>query len=327
MRRAAALSFVVFILVALGLVGCSPPPEPVVDNVARLAAIPASAAKITPQDDPVPPVMHLSGWGQPVPLPGPVNTLGAEDSPFITPDGSEFYFFFTPDMRIPVQEQLVDGITGIWVARRLGTGWTDPERVSLYRGDCLDGCQVIVGNVMWFASVRPGNLGEIDVYTARREGDRWTDCENAGRQLNIDYDIGESHVTADGQTIYFHSDRAGGLGGPDLYVIYLTEDGWGEPENLGPAVNTAGFDGQPFVTDDGSELWFTGLDRAGYPGTTVWRSVRQPDGKWGVAELVASGFAGEPCLDAQGNLYFVHHIFSPVTGEIVEADIYICERE
>lgn len=65
----------------------------------------------------------------------------------------------------------VDGVTGIWVSRRLATGWADPVCVSLYRGDCLDGCQVVVGEHMWFASVRPGNLGEIDVYTARRKGD------------------------------------------------------------------------------------------------------------------------------------------------------------
>jgi hypothetical protein len=34
-----------------------------------------------------------------------VNTAGAEDSAFITSNGSAFYFFFTPDMSIPVEKQ------------------------------------------------------------------------------------------------------------------------------------------------------------------------------------------------------------------------------
>ena len=46
---------------------------------------------------------------------GPVNTAGAEDSPFVTPDGQTLYFFFTPDVRVPAEQQLLDGVTGIWV--------------------------------------------------------------------------------------------------------------------------------------------------------------------------------------------------------------------
>ena len=62
---------------------------------------------------------------------GPVNTAGAEDSPFVTPDGQTLYFFFTPDVRVPAEQQLFDGVTGIWVTHRVDGGWTEPERVLL----------------------------------------------------------------------------------------------------------------------------------------------------------------------------------------------------
>ena len=41
----------------------------------------------------------------------PVNTSGREDSPFLLPDGQTLYFFFTPDVSIPAEKQLFDGVT------------------------------------------------------------------------------------------------------------------------------------------------------------------------------------------------------------------------
>ena len=86
--------------------------------------------KVSPQDDFWPPVA-APGWTQPVPLPHPVNTAGGEDSPFILPDGNTLYFWFTPDVSLPAEQQVGDGVTGIWVTERTGEGWSVPERVHL----------------------------------------------------------------------------------------------------------------------------------------------------------------------------------------------------
>jgi hypothetical protein len=100
-------------------------------------------------------------------MPGPVNTAGGEDSPFITPDGQEFYFFFTPDVRVPAEKQLLDSVTGIWSCRRQGGSWTEPERVILNDDIGLDGCQQLIGDTLWFASTRSNDmLGNIDVFHA-----------------------------------------------------------------------------------------------------------------------------------------------------------------
>ena len=87
------------------LIGCQTP-WPFLED--RHAKIPADAVKGTPATDPFPPFTVSSEWEAPVPMPGPVNTAGGEDSPFITPDGQEFYFFFTPDVRVPVEGQILD---------------------------------------------------------------------------------------------------------------------------------------------------------------------------------------------------------------------------
>jgi hypothetical protein len=80
-------------------------------------------------------------------------------------------------------------------------------------------------------------------------------------------------------------------------------------------------DGFPFVSTDGSELWFTRT----YLGTpAIYRSVRAA-GMWGEPELIVSQFAGEPTLDDAGNLYFVHHYYE--NGVMIEADIYVAYKK
>jgi hypothetical protein len=49
------------------------------------------------------------------------------------------------------------------------------------------------------------------------------------------------------------------------------------------------------------------------------------DGEWGTPELIVSRFAGEPTLDPQGNLYFVHHYYED--GKMIEADIYMATKK
>jgi hypothetical protein len=295
----------------------------------RAETIPADAVKQTPQSDFYPPVLIDSvNFEPPVPMPGPVNTAGAEDSPFITPDGRDFYFFFTPDVRKSAQEQLNDGVTGIWWSKLSGLTWTEPERVWLGRNEALDGAQFVQGDTMWFASVRTGNYSEIDIYQAVLKNGAWGNVRNAGRRLSQTLRIGEFHLTADGETLYFHWNHDGGQGGVDIWKVPRSADTWGEPVNLGPGINTAQVDGWPFVSEDGQELWFLRDYGSIGPGPALFRSVRTDSG-WGQPQEVIARFSGEPTLDNEGNLYFVHHYFDDfqATGRMIEADIYVAYRK
>jgi hypothetical protein len=283
---------------------------------------------MTPADDAWPPIV-TAGWTQPVPLEHPINTAGAEDSPFVTPDGQTLYFFFTPDVRVPPEQQLLDGVTGIWVAQRAGNTWSEPERVPLANpGELhLDGCVFVQGDLMVFCSARVDNTREVDLYTASLQGGTWTNWQNWGEPFNTTYDVGEMHITADGRLLYFASQRPGGFGGYDLWVSEKTDDQWGKPTNLGPQINTAGDENRPFVTTDGQELWFDSSSQQGQPGPATFRSASQPDGTWGEPEEIISSFAGEPTLTGDGKtLYFVHHYFSANLSHMLEADIYVSTR-
>ncbi|MBL7032944.1 MAG: hypothetical protein ISR91_02265 [Candidatus Delongbacteria bacterium] len=285
----------------------------------REAAIPEDAHKWGPDDDTLPPVTLAEGWSQPEPLPGPINSAGGEDAPFITPDGETFFFFFTPDVSVPPEEQLFDGATGLWWSHH-DIIWSVPQRILLSDEPALDGCPCSLGNRLWFCSARAGNFGEIDYYIAELVNGVWTDWHNAGARLNADLVIGEMHLVTE-QLMYFHWDDAAGSGGLDLWSLEQSGSEWGAPANLGETVNTSADESRPFVSSDGQELWYTANSQQGYPGPSLWRSMRQTDASWGEGEEIIACFAGEPTLDGLGNIYFTHHFFDG--GEMMEADIYV----
>lgn len=288
----------------------------------RLGAIPDTAVKIQTAQDPTPPILHNPEWEQPVPMNAPINTAGAEDSPFILPDGSTLYFFFTPDVKVPPEQQILDGVTGIYVSHKEDSGWTEPERVFLsdQRELTLDGCPFVLENELWFCSARKGNFRPLDFYTAEWHEQMWSDWKNTGEKLNVEYGLGEMHLSTDRKTLYYHADRPGGIGGLDIWTTSWGKDGWELPINL-VEINTPELDGFPFLSPNSSELWFTRT----YQGTpAIYRSLWE--GKnWGEPQLVISQFAGEPTLDTAGNLYFVHHYY--LDGKMVEADIYTAHKK
>jgi outer membrane protein OmpA-like peptidoglycan-associated protein len=79
---------------------------------------------------------------------------------------------------------------------------------------------------------------------------------------------GESFTTMhptlhpDGQQLYFASDRPGGFGKNDIYMVEMINGKWSEPINLGPEINTAGNEVSPFFHESG--YFFFASD--GHPG-------------------------------------------------------------
>lgn len=299
---------------ALLQVGRSVPPT-------RQSSLPADIVKVSPENDPHPPILHSDAFDRPIPVPAPVSTSGGEDSPYVSEDGRTLWFWFTPDVRLPAQKQLFDGVTGIWQARRSGSRWLEPTRVVLQEPGklALDGAPCVQGDTLWFCSAREGNLRGVDMWTARRRGGKWTDWRNAGARINRELEVGEVHLTRDGKELYFHADRPGGKGGLDIWRTRPEGGGWSDAENVSE-LNSPENEGWPFVTYDGREMWINRYYR-GTPG--VFRSIRKGD-RWSTPELIVSQFAGEPTVDGRGNLYFVHHYYRE--GKMIEADIYFARR-
>jgi len=293
---------------------------PVYPNVDRHDKLPSDIIKVTPATDIYPPILHKTDeFENPVPLDSAINTSGAEDSPFILPDGNTMYFFFTPDVRKSAEEQLFDDVTGVWVSHKVGGSWTDAERVWLQDPGklALDGAVSIQGTEMWFASAREGYEG-VNMFTSELVEGKWKNWTYSGDRLMKEIQIGEVHIHND--DLYFHSGRTGGSGGYDVWVTSRSGDLWSDPVNIS-AVNTYETEGWPYISADGNELWFLRY----YLGSPAIYRSKKIGGNWAAPELIISQFAGEPTLDDAGNLYFVHHFYE--NSVMIEADIYYCARK
>ncbi len=314
------LGVFLFMLFPLALSACSepslPPATPTI-MPSRYSRIREDAEKMGPATDRLPPLLHSPDWEAPIPMPGPINTAGGEDSPFITPDGKDFYFFFTPDVSIPPEKQVLDGVTGIYQSQWVNDSWTNPERVILNDDLALDGCPFVLGNQLWFCTARVGYTG-LHWFKAYYENGGWGAWEL--EDFIPLYDVGELHITADGKELYYHSSQGGGLGANDIWVSRKENGSWGEPQNL-TRVNSQEDDSRPFVSEDGQQLWFTRT----YQGSPAVFVSYKENGHWQEPILIVSQFAAEPTLDNAGNLYFIHHFIWD--GVMLDADIYLAKKK
>jgi len=114
---------------------------------------------------------------------------------------------------------------------------------------------------LWFSRNRPGGPGGYDIWVSRRVHGAWNAAQPA--EFNSSSRDFDPAFSADGKTVYFCSDRAGGFGGDDLYRVAVTSRGFGNPENVGPSVNSAGNEWAPMLSADGSTLLFSSNGRGG----------------------------------------------------------------
>jgi hypothetical protein len=79
-------------------------------------------------------------------------------------------------------------------------------------------------------------------------------------------------ITNDGMTIYFTSDRKGGMGGTDIWVSRRLPTGhWGEATNMGPEVNTEMDEDFPSVSPDGKTLYFSSKGHTSMGGYDIFK--------------------------------------------------------
>ena len=134
-----------------------------------------------------------------------------------------------------------------------------------------------------------------DLYVSFLEGgDIWTAPKSLGKKINLpDYNEMSPFIAADGVTLYFSSDRPGGLGENDIWMTKRLDDSWqkwSEPVNLGAPINTVG-----------SEAFFT-LDAGG-----EYAYLTSSDGAYGASDIVRIKLLEkekpDPVVLVSGNVY------------------------
>ncbi len=86
------------------------------------------------------------------------------------------------------------------------------------------------------------------------------------------YSFGHPYLTADGNTLYFSSNRLGSIGGSDLWKSNLKYGEWSEPINLGDHINTESNEFYPFYLESAKSLFFASDGRGGLGGLDIFVS-------------------------------------------------------
>jgi Tol biopolymer transport system component len=129
---------------------------------------------------------------------------------------------------------------------------------------------------LFFASDRLGPAGSGDIYTSTRQPDGSWGPVSLVPELSSPGTDNRPNLRADGLEIFFYSDRAGSLGGSDIWTSTRTDvtAAWSTPVNLGATVNSTAGDTTPSLSADGRTLIFAS-GRPGGQGTDLYMMTRE----------------------------------------------------
>lgn len=100
--------------------------------------------------------------------------------------------------------------------------------------------------------------------------------------------------------IYFSSDRPGGKGKMDIYVIEKDEKGkYGDPQNVGDVINTEFDEESPFFDANTNTLYFSSKGHKSIGGYDIFKSKYLENGKWSTPENI-----GFPINTPDDDIYF-----------------------
>jgi outer membrane protein OmpA-like peptidoglycan-associated protein/tetratricopeptide (TPR) repeat protein len=139
------------------------------------------------------------------------------------------------------------------------------------------------GKLMYYtACSRSDGKGRCDIYVSRNTKEGWSEGVNIGSPVNSKYWEAQPSISPDGKTLYFVSNREGGLGQKDIWNSFLRADGtWSKPVNLGKNINTSGVEQSPFIHPDNKTLYFSSEGRIGMGGFDIYKVTKNSDGTWG----------------------------------------------
>ncbi len=202
----------------------------------------------------------------------------------------EYYPSVTIDDKILVFTRRVKGYNeDFFVSNRNDSLWSKAKGID---GDINsnfnEGAQNISQDGEWLVFTGcnfPEGMGSCDLFFSSLTKRGWSTPENLGEPVNSEFWESSPCLSPDKRELYFSSNRPGGYGGKDIYVSKRMPNGrWGEPENLGPKINTGGDESCPFIHADNQTMYFTSNGLTGYGGDDLFLARKQSDGSWGSIE-------------------------------------------
>lgn len=214
--------------------------------------------------------------------------------PIITGDGKSFYFTSRRSdtkggsMNPDDQEFFEDTYMAVWnteiqdwdsLTNELGRINSDGfDAITFISRDGLQGLMTVNTTATNAKKTTKGS----DIFTIEMSSKgKWsTPHRISNKSVNTSFFEGSATMTADGNTMYFVSDRKGDKSSTDIYVSQKTGKSWGEAKPLPFTINTIGRETTPFISGDGRYLFYSSDGLQGMGGLDIY-VVENLGSTWG----------------------------------------------
>ena len=274
----------------------------------------------------------------------PINSAFSDFNPVITADESAIFF---TSRRLRTDSNQVsnefnftpqDGkhYEDVYVAyknKETGT-WEQPKLMN-FSSPRSNQATISVSGDGQFLFIYKDDNGDGNIYISEREGFDYGDLKYLGgknTEVDINTSYWETHATlsADGKTLYFVSDRPGGLGGRDIYrSVKLPNNEWSKAVNIGAPINSEYDEDSPFFHPDGKTLYFSSNGNKSMGGFDIFFTKKGEDGTWETPlnigyplNTVGDDVFFSTTIDGKKGFYSSAH-----DGGIGEKDIYFIKLD
>lgn len=243
-------------------------------------------------------------WGAAKNIGVPLNNRGNNYLCSITPDGNTIIVgdsYSNPSNRK----------RGFATSRRTTDGWSAPQPLTIKNYYNLNVHHEFSlandGKTIIMAVERRDSRGGRDLYFSKRLADStWSEPVSLDTVVNSFGHEATPFIASDNTSLYFASDGHGGYGGFDVFVtrrLDSTWTKWSAPENLGPAINSRGWDLYYTIPASGGDAYYVSLANS-YGLGDIFR-VRLPEKMRPRPVVLITG-----------------RVLNKKTGEPIEADIF-----
>ena len=217
-----------------------------------------------------------------------VNSEFSEYKPLL--NAQENIMFFTakkPDGLTDNKDDQGDFYEHIYFSEKVGNNWTQaklmPSPINTKKSTSAlylsaDGQYLLSSMVNNDNNIGPLGRGIFESY---KNGNVWTDPQIFQNKVNTSYLETSANMDLNKNMIFFVSDRDGGLGGKDLWMIKKLDNGsWSSPQNLGEPINTEYDEESPYFHSDGKTLYFSSKGHSSIGGLDIFKSELDKELNW-----------------------------------------------
>lgn len=226
----------------------------------------------------------------------PVNSEYPEYSPVVSLDGSALYFTSRRPWENGATDFFKDEVINqypedVYVSYMdFDSSWTKPVRLEFclpVRNEATAAVSSDERKVYLYEdSTGNGDIYFTDFYHAKFQDIQKLELEG------VNTDDWETHamMSHDKQMFIFTSDRQGGFGGRDIYMMKQEGDIWSKPINLGPGINGPYDEDAPFISIDNKTLYYASNGAKSIGGFDILVSEMNADGTWGESTNIGFPF-------------------------------------